>query len=114
MAHLENSRPSLFASLCKLLRLRPTGKCSYCGVKKLPLAEGLDGVLICRDCAKICIGLIDAELQRQSTDQNCHPNSSRNHVVIALCVMQSLMRSVRPTIKTRRDWVAPGHFFLLF
>ena len=44
---------------------QPPGRCSYCGEPKRPLAEGLAGVLICRECAQACVALLDAELQKQ-------------------------------------------------
>ena len=61
---IEDSRPSLFAKAAKLLGLRPTGRCSFCGERKRPLAEGIDWVLICRDCAAGCCDLIDKELSK--------------------------------------------------
>ena len=46
--------------LC-LSRWRRAGICSYCGQSRLPLAEGMAGVLICRDCAKGCVAILDQE-----------------------------------------------------
>jgi hypothetical protein len=42
-------------------RRHPTGTCSFCGLAKRPLAEGMRGVLICRECAVACTELIDKE-----------------------------------------------------
>jgi hypothetical protein len=61
---IEGSQPSLYAAIARFFGLRPTGRCSYCGEKKRPLVEGLEGVLICRECAEGAIRLIDEENER--------------------------------------------------
>jgi hypothetical protein len=55
----EAAPPSLWASLARLVGFRPSGHCSFCGQRKSPLVEGKELQLICRDCAAVCIDLID-------------------------------------------------------
>jgi hypothetical protein len=67
---IEGSRATILATIAKFLGLRPTGRCSYCGEKKRPLAEGIDGVLICRVCAEACLSLIDEHSKRAANPEN--------------------------------------------
>jgi hypothetical protein len=46
-------------------RTRPAGRCDYCGTAQGPLAEGAAGVLICRDCARACLDLLEEERQKR-------------------------------------------------
>ena len=52
---------------------QPPGRCSYCGEPQRPLAEGLAGVLICRECARACVALLDEELQKQQPPADSTP-----------------------------------------
>ena len=56
---------SLYATIARFFGLRPNGRCSYCGQRKSTLVEGLEGTLICRDCAMVSIGLIDDWTRQQ-------------------------------------------------
>jgi hypothetical protein len=55
----EGYRPSLYARFARLVGMRPNGRCSFCGERKSPMVEGIEGTLICRDCATISLKLID-------------------------------------------------------
>ena len=48
------------AVLLGLMRSLPA-PCSFCGRRKLPLAEGISGALICRECTEGCLELLTAE-----------------------------------------------------
>jgi hypothetical protein len=50
----------------RIAPFRPRGICSYCGLARRPMAEGMDNALICRECAEKCIAIIDEETARQN------------------------------------------------
>jgi hypothetical protein len=54
-------------------RSRPSGRCSYGGEPKRPLAEGQAGVLICRDCAQACMAILDEEIQKRQVSPETSP-----------------------------------------
>jgi hypothetical protein len=57
---------SIAAAVARCVWRRPAGTCSFCGLPKRPLAEGIRGVLICRECAAACAALIDDKEARKN------------------------------------------------
>jgi hypothetical protein len=50
----------------RIAPFRPRGICSYCGLARRPMEEGMENALICRECAEKCIAIIDEETARQN------------------------------------------------